>query len=414
MSKLRIFLATVLVSSLLITPILTAHAESRIFQQRSIFDDSNPVNIDSLYDLQEVEIGIYDTDADVLNFWLHFKNPITQSMFVQSSLKTPWALVMLWRSKPASMGGDSGDFWFSTNTATKYPLDNTFISATATGNTLSGQTRNSLTSCNPKTWTNINSGAKWIGFSISRKCAKIPDQFWIGGYVDPNSSNNGSSSSGTVYDWDYVPSEPFFVDLTLKNTVLTNPTPTPTPTIPKVVQQNQEIVFDSVMSPVKLSDGSVEFEAYSTSGLILNLQSLTPDVCQIPYDEESFWDTKYVELVTIGTCKVQLSQPGDEEWKPAITRTMSFYVGGTPKPAPTKSVTKKPVPKATASKAPVISGSASSTKKPSTAGIQGSVTSKIGGSATSKNKSIICVKGSSTKTVTALNPKCPTGYTIKK
>ena len=405
-----------MVSSLLVTPVITAHAESRIFKQNSIFDDGNPVNVDPLYDLQEVEIGIYDTDPDELYFWLHFKNPITQSMFVQSSLKTPWALVMLWRSKPASMGGDSGDFWFTTNTATKYPLDNTIISATASGNTLSGQPRNSLASCKPETWTNINSGVKWIGFSISRKCAKIPDQFWIGGYVDPNSSNNGSSSSGTVYDWDYVPSEPFFVDLTLKTTVPPNPTPTPTPTqtIVKVVQRYQTIIIDSNFPPAKLSEGSVQFDASATSGLNVTLQSLTPDVCQIPYDEDSYWDTKYVELISVGTCTLELSQPGDQEWYPAFSLTRSFYVAGTPKPAPTKSATKKPVPKATPTKAPVISGSASSTKKPSTAGIKGSVTNKIGGSATSKSMSIICVKGKLTKTVTALNPKCPTGYTLKK
>ena len=419
MSKFRIFLTTVLVSSLLVTPVITAHAESRTFQQRSIFDDDgNPANVDALYDLEEVEIGLYDTDPDLVYFWLHFKYPITQSMFVHSSIKTPWALITLWRSKPVTVGGDSGDFRISTNSSTQYSLDNTSIAANAFGNTLSGQTRNSLTSCNPKTWSKINSGVKWIGFSISRKCAKIPDQFWINGYVDPNSSNNGSSSSGTVYDWDYVPSSPLFVDLTLKNTVsptaTPTPAPTPAPTIVKVVQQYQTIVIDSNFPPAKLSEGSVQFDAYATSGLNVILQSLTPDVCQIPYDEDSYWDTKYVELIGVGTCTLELSQPGDTEWYPAFSLTRSFYVAGTPKPAPTKSATKKPVPKATPSKAPVISGSASSTKKPSTAGIQGAVTNKIGGSATSKSKSIICVKGKLTKTVTAINPICPTGYTIKK
>jgi hypothetical protein len=29
-------------------------------------------------------------------------------------------------------------------------------------------------------------------------------------------------------------------------------------------------------------------------------------------------------------------------------------------------------------------------------------------------KSIICVKGNVTKSVKAVNPKCPTGYTLKK
>lgn len=408
--KLRVFVSAALIGSLALTPILQAHAETKVFQQRSIFDESNPSNVDPLYDLQEVEIGIFNTDLDTVNFWLHFKSPITQGMFVESTQRTPWALLTLWRNKPANVGGDSGDFRISTNTTTQYPFDNTSVSAAAFGNTLAGQTRTSLSSCNSRTWSNISSGAKWIGFSISRKCAKLPDQFWINGYVDPNSSNAGSGTSGTVYDWDYVPSEPFFVDLTSKSVVL----PTPTPTNPSPVQQSQSVVYSAVESTVKLSDESVEFEAYATSGLNVIVTSLTESVCQVPYDEDTSRDSKLIELLSNGSCILQLTQEGNSLWKPAITRTVSFYVAGTPEPAPTKQVTKKPAPKASPSKAPVISGSANSTKKSTTVGVQGTAASKIGGSATSKNKSITCLKGATTKTVTSQNPKCPAGFTLKK
>ena len=179
MRILRVFVSAVLTCSFLAVPIHHASAETKVFQQRSIFDDENPANVDSLYDLQEVEIGIFDTDLDTVNFWLHFKNPITQRMFVDSTGRTPWALVTLWRNKPATVGGDSGDFRISTNSTTQYPLNNSSISANAFGNTLSGQARTSLTNCNARTWSNIGTGVKWIGFSISRKCSKIPDQFWI-------------------------------------------------------------------------------------------------------------------------------------------------------------------------------------------------------------------------------------------
>jgi hypothetical protein len=410
LGKFRTFFAVALVGSLMVSPVHNAHAESKIFQQRSIFDDSNPANVDPLYDLQDVEIGIFDTDLDTVNFWLHFKNPITQRMFVESTLKTPWALLTIWRSKPSTIGGDSGDFRISTNSSTQYPLDNTSISANAFGNTLSGQTRNSLTNCNSRTWSNISAGVKWIGFSISRKCSKLPDQFWINGYVDPNSSNAGSGTSGTIYDWDYVPSEPFFVDLTLKNTA----TPTPRPSSTSIVQQAQSITYGAVERTIDLSDESLDLEAYATSGLNVKVVSLTLDVCQVPYDEDSSSDVKFIELMSSGSCILQLSQDGNELWKPAVTRTVSFYVAGSPKPAPTKEASKKPVPKSTPSKPPVISGSANSAKKPSPVGVQGTATSKIGGSATSKNKSITCVKGGVTKTVTSQNPKCPTGFTLKK
>jgi hypothetical protein len=316
----------------------------------------------------------------------------------------------MWRNKPVTVGGDSGDFRISTNTTTQYPFDNTSISANAFGNTLAGQTRTSLSSCNSRTWSNISSGVKWIGFSLSRKCSKLPDQFWVNGYVDPNSSNPGSGASGTVYDWDYVPSEPFFVDLTVRNTS----SPTPRPTNPTIVQQTQSITFGSVEPTVDLSDESIDLEAYATSGLNVKVKSLTMEVCQVPYDQDSSSDIKFIELMSGGSCILQLSQDGNELWKPAVTRTVSFYVAGNPKPVATKEPARKPVPKATPSKPPVISGSANSTKKPTTVGVQGTATSKIGGSATSKNKSITCVKGATTKTVTSQNPKCPTGFTLKK
>jgi hypothetical protein len=408
--KLRIFFTAALVGSFLLTPVQYAQAETKVFQQRSIFDDANPSNVDPLYDLQEVEIGIFDTDPDTVNFWLHFKNPITQRMFVESTLKTPWALLTIWRSKPASVGGDSGDFRISTNSSIQYPLDNTSISGNAFGNSFSDQTRTSLTNCNSRTWSNISSGVKWIGFSLSRKCSKLPDQFWVNGYVDPNSSNAGSGVSGTVYDWDYVPSEPFLVDLTLKNT--STPAPKPTSTI--VVQQSQSIVYGPVDPSLELSEESLDLEAYSTSGLNVKVKSLTLDVCQVPYDEDSSSDIKYVELMSSGSCILQLSQDGNLLWKPAVTRTVSFYVNGNPKPLATKEAARKPVPKVTPSKPPVISGSANSAKKPSAVGVQGAATNKIGGSTTSKNKSITCVKGGVTKTVTSQNPKCPPGYTLKK
>jgi hypothetical protein len=408
--KFRVFFTAALVGSLQLSPVHLAEAETKVFQQRSIFDDGNPSNVDPLYDLQDVEIGIFDTDLDTVNFWLHFKNPITQRMFVESTLKTPWALLTLWRSKPTTVGGDSGDFRISTNSSTQYPFDNTSIAANAFGNTFSGQTRTSLTSCNSRTWSNISSGVKWIGFSISRKCSKLPDQFWMNGYVDPNSSNPGSGTSGTIYDWDYVPSEPFFVDLTARNVS----SPTPRPTNPIIVQQTQSITYGAVERTIDLSDESLDLEAYATSGLNVKVVSLTLDVCQVPYDEDSPSDVKYIELMSSGSCILQLSQDGNELWKPAVTRTVSFYVAGNPKPVATKEATRKPVPKATPSKPTVISGSANSAKKPSTVGIQGTATNKIGGSATSKNKSITCVKGGVTKTVTSQNPKCPTGFTLKK
>ena len=97
--NLRVIFTAALIGTLALSPILQANAETKVFQQRSIFDDGNPSNVDPLYDLQEVEIGIFDTDLDTVNFWLHFKSPITQRMFVESTLNEVVAKRMVKRQQ---------------------------------------------------------------------------------------------------------------------------------------------------------------------------------------------------------------------------------------------------------------------------------------------------------------------------
>jgi len=76
-----------------------------------------------------------------------------------------------------------------------------------------------------------------------------------------------------------------------------------------------------------------------------------------------------------------------------------------PMPRPTSSKKATPSPTATSSRAATTAPASSATPKNELGLIPG--VSNI-------QKSIICVKGTTTKTVKAVNPKCPTGFTLKK
>jgi hypothetical protein len=66
------------------------------------------------------------------------------------------------------------------------------------------------------------------------------------------------------------------------------------------------------------------------------------------------------------------------------------------------------------SRAPLPTASAKPTPSPSATTVPSAPTLGLTPGAGVIKKTITCVKGTATKTVKALNPKCPTGYTLKK
>ena len=392
-------------SNLLVAPLATA--ENKIFSVLTPIDEFTAKDVDPYFNLKQIEIGYYDTNPDILNFWLYFETPIKTDMFLKQGTKTPWALLLLHRSDPIDRGGNTQDFRIENSGTTAYPTSNSIIKAIASGNSSVGTTRKDLGSCNPETWSNISANVNWIGFRISRKCANIPDKFWISAYADSNTN----SSSG-LQDVDWLPDNASFkVDLT---SITSKSTPTPTAT--SVTSQYQVISFDSI-SQANLADGEIYLEASTTSGLPLNVSSNTPNVCGIPYNGSYVSGPILIELYSDGICALTISQDGNANWRPAISRNATFIVNPIPEAAkkPTPKATTNSATKSTPKKNPVISGSASAPKKTNEETVQGNVTSKIGGSVSTGTKatSITCIKGKTSKVITGVKPTCPSGYTRK-
>jgi hypothetical protein len=320
---LVLFSAVTILSATLI-PI--ANGAQWVLRVSTTNDTFNSSTVDPSYDLEKLEIGLSDDNLDTLYIWMHFKNPIRANQFVDSanSPRTPWAMALLWRAKPSDMGGNAQDFRIEANDATAYPTGTGTISAIASGNTSSGGTRSSLTSCQPKTWSDISQGAKWIGFSISRSCAKIPDVFYISGYTD-NDSRSTAADSG--HDW--APEDSFLINLNNRTTPIPNvsgspaPTPSASPTI--VTRRSQSFSMDPVVSQALINRNAILYTR-SDSGLRV-VRSTTPVVCQVYNTNSDFTSNAVtISLISEGSCTLEGYAPSTNLYFESQRSYLSFQV----------------------------------------------------------------------------------------
>lgn len=313
-----------------ISVVVAAPASAEIVdQQYSSSDISNETYTSYYYDIDSIETGFSGDDPDQIYFWINFKTTITANQFVYGT-KHPWAAILIHRSEPGTLGGNKDDIRIFTNSTEGYS-GNYSIEANAYGNDYAGEARTSLASCSPETWTNLDTGAKWIGFSISKSCANIPDEFWVTGYVDPDDTNS-------IRDFDYGPDTAWYVDVSGSGNGGYDETYT----------EPQTIYFYQAPD-ILLTKKTTKVIAYADSGLDVYFESLTPKVCK------SVNYTNSIKLLAVGTCKLSANQDGDDNYDPADTRYMSFKVvkAGTrikpvPKvsPTPTAKATPRVTPKA--------------------------------------------------------------------
>jgi hypothetical protein len=116
--------------------------------------------------------------------------------------------------------------------------------------------------------------------------------------------------------------------------------------------------------------------AYSSTGQIILPKSATPGVC-IAYE-------KTILLSSSGLCKITYQTQADSNYLTSDLYAQTFSVSkeGEPKVAPTPVVSPTATPTPTAK--PVV------------------------------KKTISCVRGTKTIKKTAISPRCPTGYKLKK
>ena len=284
----------------------------------SDIDTYNSPGLSSSYDITSIETAIDSDDPDKIYFWITFKNPIKATQFVYGS-KEPWAAIFLYREEPGSRGGNFDDIRIETNKTTAFS-GNYSRDAEAHGNEYSGDDRYELSDCNARVWTNLDTTVNWIGFSISRSCANIPNEFWISGFTDPDYSN-----STTIKDYDWGPEEAWYVDISEADYIDSED---------YMELEPQTITFYQAPD-IALSKKVAYLRAFSDSGLDIEFTSSTPKVC-VPLNWSSV-----IRLINTGTCKITANQEGDESYDVADSVSMSFKVT---KVAVKSKVVAKPVP----------------------------------------------------------------------
>ena len=112
----------------------------------------------------------------------------------------------------------------------------------------------------------------------------------------------------------------------------------------------QEILLFNEIRDSQFTLSKIEIEASATSGLELTSKSVTPKICSI--------SGLTINFISIGKCRILLTQEGDSDFSPAESLEVNFSILGS-------------------------------------------------------KKTIICIKGKIVKKINSYDPKCPAGYKRK-
>lgn len=293
----------------------SAFAAEKTFQILSPTDLYTPPNYSSQYDLDYIEVGLYDNNSNDLHVWLHYKTPISRTMFTSNS--NAWAMAAIWTSESrAILGGNDQDFRILPNRNVQYPTDSSVITADAYVPTSSGTIKTDLSKCSPVTWSNIGANVRWIGFKISRSCAGIPDKFWIAGFTTYASDK-----------WDWAPDKALYVDLTARTAVSPSPstsaTPSSTPT--PIVKKPQTFGMTSIGTQYLIFRS---VNVYTTSdGGYRNVRSTTLSICDVDGSNSGLTSTSVtVNLLSEGTCILEGFAPSTTTFLESPRSYLSFQV----------------------------------------------------------------------------------------
>ena len=192
-----------------------------------------------------------------------------------------------------------------------------------------------------------------------------------------------------------------------------NPAPTVFVSI-NLVKKSQTLYFDPP-GTTYLDENFVSLAISSEFGLPVQVTSTSPSICTFPYPTTS---PTTAQLLRSGTCSFKVTQPGNNIYNPR-EGFASFYIEPSPssntkptaKPNPTAKPTAKPNPTAKPKPKPSPTRTIDVQIDSKGGGGGGSVEDK--GLSKNTQQTIKCVKGKETKTIIAINPKCPAGYKKK-
>ena len=185
----RLIIVLVLIASNCLIGIQSASAETKVFSKLTTVDIYNTKVSNPAFDIQQVEVGLFDTDLDMIYFWILFAQPLTADLLNDG--KGSWAGILIDTN-------NDGDDDIVLNTLAK--------SYTGRFNqTAAGSYRVGSKSCPTVSWMNLDDKSRWLGFRVSQKCLGLSNKFKIQGYADYIDSDSLS--------YDYAPDDYETIDL---------------------------------------------------------------------------------------------------------------------------------------------------------------------------------------------------------
>jgi hypothetical protein len=200
--KISWLVSFLLLASLVSIP--SAKAVSTVtWYQISDSDTYNRPDLNPAYDIQYVTAQKFDSDTeDTINFFLFFANPITSSLFDDSF--DSWAGILLDFNNDGKL-----DLRLKVQ-GQSYPTDAASVPAQ-----VYDERTSQYLNCDARTWSNIATNVKWIGFTVSKKCIGLPQTFGMKGYSDYKSNDE--------FSFDYAPDAFYTVSLPGASGVAANP-----------------------------------------------------------------------------------------------------------------------------------------------------------------------------------------------
>ena len=185
----RLLVTILFIVSSCFVGISPASAETKVFSKTSATDIFNPKDLNPAFDIQKVEVGLIDSDLDMIHFWILFAQPLTSNMFNDN--KGSWAGILI------DVNNDGNDD-IVLNTLARTYSGNYWQQA-------SGKYRDGSKSCTTVSWMDLDSNSRWLGFKVSQKCLGLANKFRVQGYADYISTDN--------LNYDYAPDDYETIDL---------------------------------------------------------------------------------------------------------------------------------------------------------------------------------------------------------
>jgi hypothetical protein len=231
--KVRIATSLILLFTL-IYPISSANAAWLQYQSGPA-DIYNRPDLPAEFDITRVDFAVSDTRPDEYWFFLIFAKPVTSNLFADG--EGSWAGVFLDTNNDGIL-----DYSLETDSN---PYNGNYYKKGKFVDRTSGQFVTS-SECNVETWTNLDSKANWIGFSIKKNCLSMSSTIGVQGYTDQIPNDNAK--------FDYAPDTHWKMNPTggLVTSSGTSSSTTITGQLPSVNNAGESIVTAPASQPIDL------------------------------------------------------------------------------------------------------------------------------------------------------------------